>query len=74
MKPAVERSDEDIGWVGALTLTALAFPLMAVAVLLVRTLLIPLLVAGVAVMALLALFVPPRYRAWIGEGWRMTGR
>lgn len=74
MKSAFGGTHEGIGWGTALGLTLVALPLMAIAVLVVRTFLIPLLVAGVVVMALLALFVPPRYRTWLNEGWRSARR
>ncbi len=74
MKPALGGPHEEVGWGTALVLSLVSLPLMAIAVLVVRTFLIPLLVAGVVVMALLALFVPPRYRAWLSEGWRPSRR
>jgi hypothetical protein len=69
MKPAVERSQDSVGWGTALALVVLALPLMALTVLVVRAFLVPLLGGAVVTMALLALFVPPRYRAWLSEGW-----
>jgi len=74
MKSAFGGTHEEVGWGTALVLALLSLPIMAVTVLVVRTFLIPLLVAGVVVMALLALFVPPRYRAWLNESWRAPRR
>jgi uncharacterized membrane protein len=71
MKSAFGRTHDEVGWGTAFVLALVSLPLMAVAVLIVRTFLIPLLVVGVVVMALLTLFVPPRYRAWLNEAWRM---
>jgi len=42
---------------------------MALTVLVVRAFLVPLLGGAVVTMALLALFVPPRYRAWLSQEW-----
>jgi hypothetical protein len=70
MKPAVEGNQESVGWGTALALAVLSVPLMAVSVIVVRAFLVPLLVAAVVAMALLAVFVPPRYRAWLAEEWR----
>ncbi len=69
MKAAVEGSGESVGWGRALALVVLSVPLAAVSVLVVRAFLVPLLVAAVVAMALLALFVPPRYRAWLAHEW-----
>jgi hypothetical protein len=74
MKSAFGGTHEEVGWGTALVLALVSLPLMAAAVLIVRTFLVPLLVAGVVVMALLALFVPPRYRAWLNEAWRTPRR
>jgi Na+/glutamate symporter len=71
MKPAVERTEGSVGWGTALALAVLSLPVMALAILVVRAFLVPLLVAAVVTMALLALFVPPRYRAWLGEEWHI---
>lgn len=71
MKPAVERTQDSVGWGHALVLAVVSVPLMAVSVLVVRAFLVPLLVAAVVAMALLALFVPPRYRAWLAEEWHL---
>ena len=69
MKPAVEGSQDSVGWGTALVLAVVALPLMALTVLVVRAFLVPLLAGAVVTMALLALFVPPRYRAWLSEEW-----
>jgi Na+/glutamate symporter len=74
MKSAFGGTQEEVGWGTALVLALVSLPLMAAAVLIVRTFLIPLVVVGVVVMALLALFVPPRYRAWVNESWRTPRR
>jgi len=74
MKSTYGGTHDEVGWGTALMLALVSFPIMAATVLIVRTFLLPLLVAGVVVMALLALFVPPRYRAWLGECWRAPRR
>ena len=71
MEPAVEGSQDSVGWGTALVLAVLALPLMALTVLVVRAFLVPLLAGAVVTMALLALFVPPRYRAWLSEEWHL---
>ncbi len=69
MKPAVEGTEGSVGWGTALALAVLSLPLMAIAILVVRAFLVPLLVVAVVTMALLAVFVPPRYRTWLGQEW-----
>lgn len=69
MKSPLEGCQDSVGWCRAVILAVLALPLMALAVLVVRAFLVPLLAGALIIMALLALFVPPRYRAWVSEEW-----
>lgn len=71
MKHVFEDIEGPVGWGTALLLAFLSIPLAAFALLLIRTFLVPLLIAGVVLMALLAVFVPPRYRDWVSAGWRV---
>lgn len=64
--------DNPLGWCTIVGLVVLSIPLAAAAVLFVRTFLVPLLAAGVVVMALTALLVPPRYRDWVSHDWHFT--
>lgn len=74
MKRLMDGIEGPIGWGAALALALVSLPLAAVTLLLVRAFLIPLLVGAVVVMALLALFVPPRFRDWIGPHWHAHPR
>ena len=72
MKHVLEEIQGPVGWGTAVGLALVSIPLAAVAVLVVRTFLVPLLVGAVVVMALLAVLVPPRYRDWVGHDWHFT--
>lgn len=71
MKHVLDSIQGPIGWCTALVLAALGLPLAAIAILVVRTFLVPLVVIGVVMMAVLAVCVPPRFRDWVGAEWRM---
>jgi len=72
MRHEEEATHETVGWSVLLLLMVVSLPLAALAFLVLRTLLIPVLVGGVVVMALVALFTPPPFRDRIERGWHLS--
>lgn len=74
MKHTDEGTHEDLGWAALFLLVASSLPLAALVFLVLRTLLIPVVVVGVVIMALFALFAPPPVRDWIKRDWHLSRR
>lgn len=72
MRHVDERAHEAIGWSVLVLLVVMSLPMAALAFLVLRTLLIPVLVGGVVVMALFALFTPPPLRDRIRQDWHLS--